>query len=96
MISKYTLECIQNFKIFLEEHTLKSLSNETENRYTHARQRNRHIIPPQYLKKYTPMYNKDFFFFLPLINGHSFRHTPPNNDDDNAMQAFPQEKKNVC
>ena len=79
MISKYTLECIQNLKHFLRRAYPQSPSNEIEKRYAHARQRNHHTIPPQYLKKYTPMYmynNKDLYFFLPLINDHSFRHTP--------------------
>ena len=38
------------------------------------------LIPPQYLKKYTPMFEPGF---LPLINDHSFRYTPsppPYND----------------
>ena len=64
MISKYTLECIQNLKNFLGRAYPQSLSNEIENRYAHARQRNRHKIPPQYLKKYTPMYNKTVFYFF--------------------------------
>ena len=41
-------------------------------------------IPPQCLKKYTPMFEPGF---LPLINGNSFRHPPPP-----PMSAFPQEK----
>ena len=64
MISKYTLECIQNFKNFLGRAYPQSPSNEIEKRYAHARQRNRHTIPPQYLKKYTPMYNNKEFFFI--------------------------------
>ena len=36
-------------------------------------------IPPQYLKKYTPMFEPGF---LPLINDHSFRHPPPPLEND--------------
>ena len=51
-------------------------------------------ILPQYLKKYTPMFELGF---LPLINDHSFRHTaspppPPPITIGYAMPAFPQEK----
>ena len=49
-------------------------------------------IPPQYLKKYTPMFEPGF---SPLIIDHSFRHTPPPPPPKTigyAMPAFPQEK----
>ena len=49
-------------------------------------------MSPCYLKIYNPMVEHGF---LPLINGHSFRHLRPLPDKvcgHNAMLAFPQEK----
>ena len=39
---------------------------------------------PSIPKKYTPMFEHGF---LPLINDHSFRHTPPPPDNDMVCHA---------